>query len=212
MCLRFEVKQYGHNPGAVNKDYVWYEMGFFGHWGQQGKLVLLCLNTPLLLRDYLHRAVMSPASPITIDIHWLSSLVLSQIVHLYDHSVWTLRNVIRKIEEVSAFMQSSAGIDTNASNQSRNKDMLDQPNFPFLHDVARHVIHSTETLDVAINTLSNMAEMISLADFAISNTSQRIQQDLAFHKQVLRNLHARSSALDARLRNEINLVDWLISV
>jgi hypothetical protein len=89
--------------------------------------------------------------------------------------------------------------------------MHGQPNFPFLHDVARHIIHSTETLDVAINTLNNMAEVIATPDVAISYTSQRVQQDLAFHKQVLRNLHARSQALDARLRNEINLVGGLIS-
>ena len=102
MCLRFEVKQYDHNRGTINKDYVWYEMGFFGYWGQQGKLVLLCLDAPLALREYVHRAVVSPKSPITTDIHWLSSIFLSQIVHLYDHSIWTLRSVVGKIEEVSA--------------------------------------------------------------------------------------------------------------
>jgi hypothetical protein len=39
-----------------------------------------------------------------------------------------------------------------------------------------------------------------------SHTINLIQQDLAFHQRVLFNLRARSQALDARLRNEINLV------
>jgi len=63
----------------------------------------------------LQRAVVSRESPITTDIHWLSSAFLSQTLNLYDHSVWTLRNVVREIEEVRALRKWSAGIDTNAS-------------------------------------------------------------------------------------------------
>ena len=77
MCLRFEMKQYDHNLGTIDRDYMWYEMGFFGYWGQQGKFMLLCLNAPLVLRDYVHHAVTSPEAPITTDIHRLSSVLLS---------------------------------------------------------------------------------------------------------------------------------------
>jgi hypothetical protein len=116
MCLRFEVKQYGQNLGTVNKNYIWYEMGFFGYWGQQVKLVLLCLDAPSILRDYVHQVVMSPECPIATDIHWLNLIILSQVVYLYEHSVWTLRSVVRKIEEVSALIQKSVRINTNALN------------------------------------------------------------------------------------------------
>lgn len=73
--------------------------------------------------------------------------------------------------------------------------------------MARHVIHSTETLIVAINTVNGMMEMAGVLNAATPVASHQTQQDLAFHKQVLQNLLARSHALDGRLRNEINLVD-----
>jgi hypothetical protein len=102
MSLRFVVKQYSQHLAASEKDYVWYEMGFFGYRGSQGKVVLLCLDLPLVLRDCLQRTIVSCESPITTNMHWLSSTFLSQILHLYDHSVWTLRSVVREIEEVRA--------------------------------------------------------------------------------------------------------------
>lgn len=102
MCFRFEVKQVGRDQGIVDKDYVWYEMGFLGHWTTEGKMVLLCLDVPIVLRDRLLRAVMLHDTPATANMEWLSSTLLSQIVHLYDHSVWTLRNIVRGIEEVSS--------------------------------------------------------------------------------------------------------------
>ena len=48
--------------------------------------------------------------------------------------------------------------------------MHNQPNFLFLPDVAWHVIHSTEFLDVAINTLKCIAEMVAVINTGIPHT------------------------------------------
>ena len=60
-----------------------------------------------------------------------------------------------------------------------------------------------ETLDVAINTVNQMATMINTAERPAGGPTP---QRLTLHLQTLYNLRARSQALDARLRNKIGLV------
>jgi hypothetical protein len=92
--------------------------------------------------------------------------------------------------------------------QSRDAGFLVEPNktepdFPFLHNIARHIIHSTETLEVSIRTVIEM-----IAKFERIEASDQISSlhRLDLHRQTLSNLRARSQALEARLRNEISLV------
>jgi hypothetical protein len=91
--------------------------------------------------------------------------------------------------------------------QSRDAGFAKEPNFPLLHDVARHVIHSTETLEVAISTVGQMAAIVKSVEPSSHYPSQH---RLVLHRQTLSNLRARSQALDARLRNEIALVGVVV--
>jgi hypothetical protein len=93
--------------------------------------------------------------------------------------------------------------------QSRDAGFTKEPNFPLLHDVARHVIHSTETLEVAISTVSQMAAIVKSVEPSTSSHYPS-QHRLVLHRQTLSNLRARSQALDARLRNEIALVGVVV--
>ena len=88
-----------------------------------------------------------------------------------------------------------------------------EPDFSFLHDFARHAIHSSETIDVAVET---MAHMLRQHEW-FSNAGQRyvemdvvalhhIQLCLRFQLQMMQSLRARSKANEERLRNEITLV------
>lgn len=82
-----------------------------------------------------------------------------------------------------------------------------------LHEVARHSIHSSETLEVAVQTLSANCQQnrVPCKAVASSDTIQAVAfsktlQALQFRLQVLQSLKARSQANEARLSNEITLV------
>ena len=92
--------------------------------------------------------------------------------------------------------------------------MQQVPNFSLLHDFARHTIHSSETLDVAIDIMAGILgqhEWFSDAGQPYIAThsivSRRTRQHLV-QIQMMRSLRARSKANEARLRNEIDLVSW----
>ena len=120
---------------------------------------------------------------------------MSLILQVYDESVWTLRDHVRDIE--------------------RKRMAMPEPetDYPLLHDIARHVCHSSETLLVAIETISNMHTQYSsfLKDRSTYASSDRLRQLLDFQKQMFKGQHARSVAIEARLKNELNLAINLVA-
>jgi hypothetical protein len=82
-----------------------------------------------------------------------------------------------------------------------------------MHEVARHTIHSSETLEIAMETLLSMIQEHEMffkenqSDDAEKVTPfRRIRKSLQFQSTILKCLHLRSKAIEERLRNEINLV------
>jgi hypothetical protein len=102
--------------------------------------------------------------------------------------------------------------------QNRTDSRYPEPDFPAFHDLARHAIHSSETLDVALHTLLNLSrqherigEVIGKKDEERRASWSKVQQHIDFQIQMIRSLGARSRAVEARLKNEINLVGALLS-
>lgn len=92
-----------------------------------------------------------------------------------------------------------------------------EPDFPVLHDIARHAIHVSETLDVAIENISSMLRQYT--SFSEDRSFQcaeektrfrRTTQCFNFQMQTLKGLKARSASNQARMQNEITLVSALL--
>ena len=190
-------------------------MGFFTRWTSDGEHVLLCFDTPLVLRDRLKTLFLPPSVTTKLpDIYSPHLLVIDEIIKLFDRSVWSLRDVVRATKTVK--LPRKATGKTKAANynfQNRLRTVQHEPNFPLLHDFARHTIHSSESLDVAIDTVAGILgqhEWFSDAGRAYIDVdpiiSRHTKQHLSFQIQVMRSLRARSKANEARLRNEIDLV------
>ncbi|TVY34884.1 hypothetical protein LOCC1_G008053 [Lachnellula occidentalis] len=88
-----------------------------------------------------------------------------------------------------------------------------------MHEIARHVIHSSETIAMALETLTDIVLEHTL--FTTQTDLQPVPSRLAFrhtnmafrsHVSVLKCLNLRSKALEERLKNEINLHDSRIAV
>lgn len=99
--------------------------------------------------------------------------------------------------------------------QNRAAVLRQEPNFSLLHDFARHAIHSSETLDVATETVTSMVRQqgwfsdagqpyVNMDVTALCHTRQYLDYQL----QMIRSLRARSKANEERLRNEIALAGF----
>ena len=176
---------------------------------------MFCFDIPLILRDRLKTLFLSPLiTPKLSDIYSPHVLVIDEIIQLFDRSVWSLRDVVRATEMVK--LPSHLISERTAANnnfQNRLRTVQHEPNFPLLHDFARHMIHSSESLDVAIDTMAGILSRHQLfLDVERSYIDidpivlQRTRQHLLFQNQMMRSLRARSKANEARLHNEIDLV------
>ena len=78
-----------------------------------------------------------------------------------------------------------------------------------MHEMARHAIHSSEMLAMAIETLTSIIQehQIFVADNSIGvGIYRQTEKDLRYLSTLFKSLHLRSKALEERMRNEINLV------
>lgn len=124
----------------------------------------------------------------------IHSVLLECIVILFDKAVWAWRDQVRHTEENRASLANP------------------EPDYMGMHEIARHVIHSSEMLDTAITVLNEMLDEQSIFSSENELPKQALletkQTSKAFrhHISTLKFIHKRSRALEKRLNNEINLV------
>lgn len=149
-----------------------------------------CLPSPLL--DPIPQSGLY--DPYIIHDYFLEGLVDQQ-----DKAVWCIRDLVRNIE------------------QERNSVNVHETDYPYFHDVARHAIHVTETLDVAIATVEDIKmehEQFVISQLPVDTSSKntrtkiaesKVRQGLSFAHNMLRSLRHRSLSNQDRLVNEIQL-------
>lgn len=78
-----------------------------------------------------------------------------------------------------------------------------------MHELGRHIIHLTETLDVAARTIKSMRDAHRARCSSTTEKAkpcfQQLQGDFEFFNVFLENLQSRAQAFERRLRNEIKL-------
>jgi len=126
--------------------------------------------------------------------YWMHSLFTEEIVRLQDESVWGIRNLVRQTEV------------------ERTTSKAPNPNYLRLHDNARHAIHVSETLELAVRTVESIMEQHE--DLVIKRTTvggksqieqRKIRNRMKFYHHMLRSLRSRSTSNKERLLNEIQL-------
>lgn len=133
------VKQVAASGGVNQHDYEWYEMGFFTRWTSSGGQIIFCFDVPQTLHDRLQTHFLSPSTmPKLSDVYSLHVVIIDEMIKLFDKSVWSLRDIVR-VTELNRLGATQQG-----------------PNFSLLHDFARHTVHFSETLDVAIDTMAGI--------------------------------------------------------
>ncbi|KAI9896348.1 hypothetical protein N3K66_008520 [Trichothecium roseum] len=200
---------------AGNNEYEWHKHNVFLRWNKatHHTLILILDASHHLQQQLFSKLLDGVGSHVIPDPMWFLVPLTEDLVQLQDQAVWALRTKIRNMEK---------------SRETEN------PNFVELHDIARHVIHVGETLEVASLTMSSILRQHTYyvdkkfcgakagpvggevddkvnraddgdADALAAATSHRVHQRLCFFKDMLANLRCRAASNKERLDNEIQL-------
>lgn len=78
-------------------------MIFYVYAQSNGSAVAFCINTPKMFRGNLIDTMNSGKCEIAEDaVSLLQNMILSEVVKLYDASVWTIRDHVRELEKVNS--------------------------------------------------------------------------------------------------------------
>ncbi|KAK2590207.1 hypothetical protein QQS21_012110 [Conoideocrella luteorostrata] len=156
------------------------------------------------------------------DPFWIYPRLLGKFIGLENASVWGTRDQVRDVErdrerrdvEMDNESQETSSPDNLNKKETEQETSLNdlQPidiDYSNLHDIARHVVHVSETLAVSVQTIESIQKHHEIfhgySNVPITNASKNIRYRLYFYHQMLTgNLH-RSEANKSRLQNEISL-------
>ncbi|KAI0427750.1 hypothetical protein F5Y09DRAFT_344327 [Xylaria sp. FL1042] len=170
--------------------YDWYKFNIFIRWDvATHQTIILAFDLPLVVASSFFEVLASPDPGSLQSPFWVYPHLLSEVARHQEAAVWAIRNQVREVEK-----------------KIPSKGRPD-PDYRHLHDIARHAIHVSETLDVAIKTIRRMIERhkdlwSSLSD---QGGEQEIHSQLQFFESYISSLSSRSASNEKRMLNEIQL-------
>ncbi|KAK2756213.1 hypothetical protein FQN54_005621 [Arachnomyces sp. PD_36] len=191
----FKIKEVSTDQSSRSLVYVWHQIAMLTRWHPKNHTeFVLFLDMPPSMQK---RMSLHLPSIEKMDAFAWHTIFFAEIRELFDSSIWSLRDLVRAIETARGIRNESP------------------PDFPRFHEIARHIIHSNETLDVAIDTVdgtiheheSFLRECGGTEDAQFRDLHRR----LYYSSRELWALKRRSESLYERLQNEINLAFNLIS-
>ena len=90
-------------PDDEKNPYVWFEIGIFTFWDEEGMCKVLCVDAPSDMPTRLKTALQQRRSPLDFrDPFSMHTDLLDLIIVYYDISIWRIRDPIRNLEKVCA--------------------------------------------------------------------------------------------------------------
>ncbi|KAK7225436.1 hypothetical protein V2G26_013439 [Clonostachys chloroleuca] len=139
---------------------------------------------------------------------------LQVVIWEYDSALWGFREPVRNIEKArEGFIEDVIAIEMKGESEKITKKYTN------MHELSRHSIHMSETLQAASKTVEEALRDIetrlmspgSGLGLATMNT-RNIVAGIRFSNVFLNNLKLRSDAFVARLENEIQMAYNMVSV
>ncbi|KAJ5180202.1 hypothetical protein N7492_003412 [Penicillium capsulatum] len=170
--------------------YNWTSLTLFTRFFNSTEQTVILLLNPT---EKVPLSVFTPQCTRLDDPFWVYSCALEEITRWEERAVWDIRDYVRDLEK-----------STLPSGQKA------QPDFRILHDIARHAIHVTESLEV---TVRNVEHILAQHEFYTGNYSKlnaqlfhhEIARRLAFFQSYFGSIQQRSVSNEKRLQNEIQL-------
>ncbi|KAJ2992509.1 hypothetical protein NUW58_g2150 [Xylaria curta] len=184
--IYFEIKH------LEEKDvYSWYKLNIFVRWNKStSQTIVLAFDTPQDVTTRIRGLFEPPYSENSnYAPFWFYTHLLSEVSRLQETAVWAIRDQVRHVEK------------------DIHPKIQEDPDYRHLHDIARHAVHVSETLDVATQTIQRMLsrheDVIQLLNYP--DPSREIHSQLQFFESFLSSLKCRSVANEKRMSNEIQL-------
>ncbi|TEA18349.1 Vegetative incompatibility protein HET-E-1 [Colletotrichum sidae] len=205
-----------YHPG-----YEWFKLNVFTHWSKatrQTVLVVFDLRPPT--SSCIERVPTGESDPLFvvpdeqsyINPYWIYIRILEKVVTLQDAAVWSVRDIVRRTEKER---DHDAEQERQASIKSKPA-----PDYRHLHETARHAIHVSETLALAVKAAGRILAQHDTfkadsgdaqPDAAWRKAWQHTNGRLRFFEGMISSLLERSDSNKARLFNEIGLAFNMVS-
>lgn len=172
--------------------YQWYKINVFTRWiPSTRQTIILIFDAPSPIVECIS-ALLDPDPMLRVsDPFWVYAGLAAEVARLEDSAVWAIRNQVRAIET------------------ERKPGRRPRPDYRRLHDIARHAIHVSETLDVATQTMKNILleheYFIAKEPVVEKGVSRNVHRQLLFYENMIESLRHRSASNEKRLLNEIQL-------
>ena len=199
-AFRFLIKVAANDKiSPYNITYSWTEVGFWTHWRPGHSSVLLCAADDLQLRQRLCKSLIESETQVchSLPFEWHVT-VLQHVSRAFDTAVWSCRDLVRDRE--------------------RNRPSIPDTvsDYISMHEIARHVIHSSETLKMSLEIVSSVMDDLDAFSYqsipasgmvdTFSSAKRTLRSAMRCEKTLLLCAHERSRALEERMQNEISLV------
>lgn len=194
--FRFLIKHTLKGLPKDKKDYLWYKFNIFTRFLPTTKQNIILIFDPRPeIKDRIPSGIFSSLALCHVsDPYWIHTLFAEEVVELQDNAVWAIRDLVRDMEK------------------NRTTPAAPNPDYPRFHDTARHAIHVTETLELAVKTVEYMkTQHMHFSterpppDEAAKLARSRIRKRMDFHHHMLESLQSRAASNKERLLNEIQL-------
>lgn len=175
--------------------YEWLKMNVFTHWvASPNQLSVLVFDADQSLIQKIATSFPRLELKYQRDPFWPYTMLMDEVVRLEDITVMSIRNYVRAVEK-------------------KAPQKKPEPPYRFLHDISRHAVHVTETLDVAIETMDGMLSQHESVKAHVGHDGswQTVHGRLLFSQQLLKGLRWRSTANEKRLQNEIQLAFHMVT-
>ncbi|KAI0847129.1 hypothetical protein F5Y00DRAFT_263942 [Daldinia vernicosa] len=188
--------------------YRWLKLNIFTRWFMGGKMMIIAFDPVETMQEKLRELFLSRLDKEDLqDPYWPYEYILEELVSLQGSAIWSLRDLIRTIE-------------LSPTRDPRTLREKPQYNYSRMHDIARHAIHVSETLDLAVKLSEDLIQEHQKLIISSSDGKPRLETDktqslkqvysnthsrLVFFSHALFSLRCRSSSNHQRLGNEIQL-------
>ncbi|KAE8378068.1 hypothetical protein BDV26DRAFT_262210 [Aspergillus bertholletiae] len=194
----FKVKRIWKMPSSFMVYDHWTQLAVFvRHDFATATQFIMFLNCPDQIKSQLRASLPSIRRSDPYAWHAVFAYALRDV---YDQAIWDLRGVVWEVEAYQKQLGSF------------------QPQFTLLHDMARHISHNKEILDVAADTLDSIVYEQSALDEQHPRPADRVpwhvkdvHQQLYLTLKGIRATKLRCISLNERLQNEINLAFNIVS-
>ncbi|KAI7216803.1 hypothetical protein KC333_g4613 [Hortaea werneckii] len=170
--------------------YQWHKLGFVSFHTQRNASLLLCFDlggdARAAIRQRLVDCKLLPCATRAPLIH---VPLLQFVIDQFGCAVWSWRDVVRNLEK-------------NRVRHQQNQIVR----FDEMHEVARHLVHTSEVLSIALSVVQRMrSDYYSNSNNGGDNGVLVYSRELDFITSMIECLLHRSEALEKRMSNEIAL-------